>query len=112
MSEVIGLFPTPFMRVPAALPAALISGLIQHFSTLAMRDNDSSANLSHTEMLSPGDSPLLVEVATLVTPHLTEFGALLFGERMGWSLKECGSTYWKRTVIRPCIITPIVLFRP
>ena len=88
MSEVIGLFPTPFMRVPAALPAALISGLIQHFSTLAMRDNNSSANLSHTEMLSPGDSPLLVEVAALVTPHLTEFGALLFGERMGWSLKE------------------------
>lgn len=88
MSEVIGLFPTPFMRVPAALPADLISGLILHFSTLAMRDNNSSANLSHTEMLSPGDSPLLVEVAALVTPHLTEFGALLFGERMGWSLKE------------------------
>ena len=88
MSEVIGLFPTPFMRVPATLPAGLISGLIQHFSTLAMRDNNSSANLSHTEMLSPGDSPLLVEVAALVTPHLIEFGALLFGERMGWSLKE------------------------
>ena len=88
MSEVIGIFPTPFMRVPAALPADLVSGLIQHFSTLAMRDNNSSANLSHTEMLSPGDSPLLVEVAALVTPHLIEFGALLFGERMGWSLKE------------------------
>ncbi|MEI6268244.1 MAG: putative 2OG-Fe(II) oxygenase [Methylococcaceae bacterium] len=88
MSEVIGIFPTPFMRVPAALPADLVSGLIQHFSTLTMRDNNSSANLSHTEMLSPGDSPLLVEVAALVTPHLTEFGALLFGERMGWSLKE------------------------
>ncbi len=88
MSEVIGLFPTPFMRVPAALSADLISGLIQHFSTLAMRDNNSSTNLSHTEMLSPGDSPLLVEVAALVTPHLSEFGALLFGERMGWSLKE------------------------
>jgi len=88
MSEVIGLFPTPFMRVPAALPADLISGLVQHFSTLAVRDNNSSANLSHTEMLSPSDSPLLVETAALVTPHLTEFGALLFGERMGWSLKE------------------------
>ena len=88
MSEVIGLFPTPFMRIPAALPADLVSGLVQHFSTLAVRDNNSSANLSHTEMLSPGDSPLLVETAALLTPHLTEFGALLFGERMGWSLKE------------------------
>jgi uncharacterized protein (TIGR02466 family) len=88
MSEIIGIFPTPFMRAPSALSADLITGLVEHFSTLAMRDNNSSANLSHTEMLSPGDSPLLVEVAKLVTPHLTEFGALLFGERMGWSLKE------------------------
>jgi hypothetical protein len=88
MSEVISLFPTPFMRAPDALPANLISGLVQHFSTLAVQDNNSSANLSHTESLSPRDSPLLVEVAALVTPHLTEFGALIFGERMGWSLKE------------------------
>ena len=39
-------------------------------------------------MLKPGDSPLLVEAATRITPLLSEFGALLFGEQMGWSLKE------------------------
>jgi uncharacterized protein (TIGR02466 family) len=39
-------------------------------------------------MLSPGDSPLLVEAAALITPKLSEFGTLLFGEMMGWSLKE------------------------
>ena len=39
-------------------------------------------------MLRPSDSPLLVEAAALVTPLLAEFGALLFGERLGWSLKE------------------------
>ena len=76
------------MRVPAVIPADLVKGLVEHFSTLAVQDNNSSSNLSHTAMLSPGDSPLLIEVAKLVTPHRSEFGALLFGERMGWSLKE------------------------
>ena len=88
MDEVIGLFPTPFMRAPATLPHELVNGLVEHFSTLAVRDNNSSANLSHTEMLRPSDSPLLIEAAAFITPKLTEFGALLFGERMGWSVKE------------------------
>jgi uncharacterized protein (TIGR02466 family) len=55
---------------------------------LANRDNNSSINLSHTAMLRPGDSPLLVEAARFIAPKLTDFGALLFGERLGWSLKE------------------------
>lgn len=88
MNEIIGLFPTPFMRAPATLPLSLVAGLVEHFSAQATRDNNSSANLSHTAMLQPGDSPLLIEAAKLITPKLAEFGAHLFGERMGWSLKE------------------------
>lgn len=88
MDEVTGLFPTPFMRAPATLPAELVQGLVAHFSAMAVQDNNSSANLSHTRMLKPGDSPLLVEFAALVTPKLVDFGALLFGEHIGWSLKE------------------------
>jgi hypothetical protein len=88
MPEIIGLFPTPFMRVPGALNGDLVSGLVEHFSTLARQENNSSAHLSHTAMLRPSDSPLLVKAAALVTPLLAEFGALLFGERLGWSLKE------------------------
>ena len=88
MNEVIGIFPTPIMRAPATLPKPLVDGLVAHFSTLALRDNNASANLSHTEMLSPSDSPLLIEAAALITPKLSEFGALLFGEKLGWSLKE------------------------
>jgi uncharacterized protein (TIGR02466 family) len=86
--EVIGLFPTPFMRVPGALGPNLVAGLIRHFSAMADTANNSSANLSHTAMLRPSDSPLLVEAAGHLTPLLAEFGALLFGERLGWSLKE------------------------
>jgi hypothetical protein len=88
MQEVVGLFPTPFMRAPRVLGAELVEGLVEHFSAGADRANSSSPNLTHTAMLSPGDSPLLVQAAALITPLLTDFGALLFGERIGWSLKE------------------------
>jgi hypothetical protein len=88
MDEIIGLFPTPFVRAPAVLEHRLVSGLVEHFTALARRDNDSSPQLSHTEMLRPSDSPLLVETAARVTPKLVDFGALLFGERIGWSVKE------------------------
>lgn len=88
MSEVIGLFPTPFMRIPGALDRELVDGLSTHFSAYAGTLNNSSTNLSHTALLKPSDSPLLVAAATAITPLLGEFGALMFGERLGWALKE------------------------
>jgi uncharacterized protein (TIGR02466 family) len=66
----------------------LVAGLIERFASLAARDNNSSAKLCHTEMLRPGDSPLFAQAAALITPKLVDFGAQLFGERIGWSLKE------------------------
>jgi uncharacterized protein (TIGR02466 family) len=86
--EITALFPTPFMRAPQALPAALVSGLAAHFAATVDRENSSSPNLSHTAMLKPSDSPLLIDAAAHLTPLLGDFGALLFGERLGWSLKE------------------------
>jgi len=88
MHEVIGLFPTPFMRIAGAIERPLVKGLVEHFSGLADRSNNSSSSLVHTEMLRPSDSPLLVAAATVITPLLAEFGALMFGERLAWSLKE------------------------
>lgn len=88
MHEVIGLFPTPFMRAPSALEHKLVDGLVDHFSTTADQANNASTQLVHTTMLRPSDSPLLVQAATAITPLLADFGALLFGERLGWSLKE------------------------
>jgi hypothetical protein len=86
--EVIGLFPVPLLRVPGALPAPLVSALVDHFSTQALEANNSSDALSHTRMLQPGDSPLLVQAASLVTPRIVDFGRLLFGEALGWAIKE------------------------
>jgi uncharacterized protein (TIGR02466 family) len=88
MDEVIGLFPTPFMRVGAALGGDLVKGLVEHFGASALQENNSSANLSHTAMLRPSDSALLVQAADAISSRLADFGALMFGERLGWSLKE------------------------
>ena len=88
MDELIGLFPTPFMRAPALLDRSLVNGLIEHFAARAIRDNNTSPRLAHTEMLQPSDSPLFIAAAALITPKLIDFGAQLFGERSGWSIKE------------------------
>ena len=76
------------MRLPRTLAPDLVEGLAAHFSANAAQGNKSSPNLSHTAMLKPSDSPLLVKAAALITPKLADFGELLFGERLGWSLKE------------------------
>ena len=88
MDEVIGLFPIPLLRAPGVLGPRLVDGLVAHFAAQAKTQNNASDKLSHTEMLQPTDSPLFVEAAALITPKLVEFGALLFGERLGWSIKE------------------------
>jgi len=88
MDEVFRLFPTPFMRARGALPLTLVAGLVEHFTARATRDNSSSLNLIHTEMLRPSDSPLLAEAARLITPKLVDFGVHLLGERLSWGLKE------------------------
>lgn len=88
MPDIIGLFPTPFMRAQAAFGPALVGALARHFSAAADQENNASRNLSHTALLRPSDSPLLVEAAQLLTPLLAEFGTVMFGERLGWSLKE------------------------
>ena len=88
MDEVFGLFPTPFMRAPATLNARLVDGLVKHFSALAVSANKASGSLMHTALLRPGDSELFVEAATLITPKIVDMGALMFGERLVWSIKE------------------------
>jgi uncharacterized protein (TIGR02466 family) len=88
MDEIHGLFPTPLMRATAALQHDLVSGLVAHFAQQAAQRNNSSDQLSHTAMLRPGDSPLLVAAAEAITPKVAAFGAVLFGEQLGWAIKE------------------------
>lgn len=86
--EVFGLFPTPVLRAPGVLGKELVEGLVQHFSARATQDNKESSQLSHTAMLNPNDSPLLVEAAMAITPKIVDMGALMFGQRLEWAIKE------------------------
>ena len=88
MDEVIGLFPVPFLRAPATLPATLVKRLVDSFEGQAIDGNSSSTNLSHTRTLRPQEDPLLIEASRLIGPKLVEFGRLLFGERLDWAIKE------------------------
>ena len=88
MDELIGLFPTPFLRVPQVVSNDLAATLAEYFGARADRDNNSSESLSHTALLTPADHPLLADVAARVTPKLCDFGRHLFGELLGWSIKE------------------------
>ena len=88
MDEIIELFPVPVMRCPATIPGTLVSKLCEYFSNRATTDNNTSPRLTHTELLRPQDSPLFLETAQFITPKLGEYGSHLFGEKMGWSLKE------------------------
>ncbi len=96
MNEVIGLFPTPVLRAPATLGPSLVRGLVEHFSARADRGSNTSPRLSHTALLRADESPLLAEAAQRITPHLAEFGLHLFGERMGWGLKEMWVNFLER----------------
>ena len=75
--------PVPARAGDAAAPR-WSTALVELFSDAArVRDNNSSANLSHTEMLRPGDSPLLGRGRRpSIAPKLVDFGAQLFGERL------------------------------
>jgi len=88
MNQVIGLFSTPFMRVEKLLGADLVDALVEQFAGSAKQSNSQSHLLSHTQMVTPAESPWFAETARLITPQLVEFGTLLFGERLNWGIKE------------------------
>lgn len=88
MDEVIGLFPIPLMRLPGVLDGPLVQALADHLTARASQANNGSDQLSHTALLQPADSPWLAVAAGHITPKLVEFGQLMFGERLGWSIKE------------------------
>lgn len=88
MSQVIGLFPTPLLRVERLLPPALVDALVEQFGGDASRANAQSAQLAHTKILSPAESPHLQQAAQLVGPHLVALGELMFGEQLPWAIKE------------------------
>lgn len=87
-SRAIGLFPTPLLHAAGVLEAPLINALSERFGSAAGRANTRSDRLSHTAILSPEGDEQLSRVGAQVAPRLEEFGELMFGERLHWSIKE------------------------
>lgn len=88
MEQVIGLFPTPLLRVERLVPAPLVDVLSARIVTAHRELNAKSAALSHTAMVAPDADPDLARLAALVTPRVIDFGSLLFGENLAWQIKE------------------------
>lgn len=88
MNQIVGLFPTPLMRRERLLPEALLEALLAQYGKRASQVNAQSDRLSHTEILRPDATEELRQVGQLVLPRLVEFGAMLFGEPLEWSIKE------------------------
>jgi uncharacterized protein (TIGR02466 family) len=88
MDEVIGLFPTPFMLVDKLLSDELIASCREEAVEAKKAANAQTGLLSHTEPINPKSKPSYREIAKLIVPKLVDFGALMFGERLEWTIKE------------------------
>jgi uncharacterized protein (TIGR02466 family) len=84
--ETVGLFPIPLSRVKGALDGALAAELIAQFADKAREQNVRSDLLAHSA-LAEGHA-LLERTSSLLLPAIAQFGALLFGELLPWSIKE------------------------
>lgn len=88
MRSVIGLFPTPFMRVQGLLGDDILEPLKARALEARKQANVRTDLLSHTTMVDPKGDRALSHLAEIVTPELAQFGTLLFGEELRWTVKE------------------------
>lgn len=82
------LFPIPLMRSPSLLSQELRDAAIASIRADKVETNLRSEQLFHTTVSNPLESNLFREIAMLATPKLVEFGYMLFGERLNWTVKE------------------------
>lgn len=88
MDTVEPLFPIPLLRSPGLIPADLLAALCTAIESASVEQNLRSAALFHTDVSDPRGDPLFSRVTALVLPKLVDFGMLLFGERLDWTVKE------------------------
>ncbi|MEO0574500.1 MAG: putative 2OG-Fe(II) oxygenase [Pseudomonadota bacterium] len=87
-TSVMGLFPTPFMTCEGAIDAALVERLRARAVSAWKQSNVRTDLLSHTEMIDPKDDADFTRVGEIINARLVEFGELLFGEKLQWTVKE------------------------
>jgi uncharacterized protein (TIGR02466 family) len=88
MDQIEALFPIPMMRSPALLPPELNAAAVASIRNSRIESNLRSDQLFHTEVANPLENQLFRQIAELAVPKLVDFGMLLFGERLNWTVKE------------------------
>lgn len=88
MDHVEPLFPIPLMRCPALLPQEMIEAAVTAITNANIEKNLRSDQLFHTRIADPRDNKLFRDIAALAEPKLIDFGYLLFGDRLNWTVKE------------------------
>jgi len=88
MDQIEPLFPIPLLRSPRLLGPDLNAAAVAAIRGARIESNLRSDQLFHTEVADPRDNKLFREIADLVVPKLVDFGVLLFGEKLRWTVKE------------------------
>jgi uncharacterized protein (TIGR02466 family) len=88
MDQVEALFPIPLLRSSQLLNPSLVEAAVAAIRSARVEKNLRSDQLFHTDVANPLDNKLFQEIAELTLPKLVEFGRLLFGEQLRWTVKE------------------------
>lgn len=88
MDQVEPLFPIPLMRCPGLLSPELVAAAVAAIRDAPIEKNLRSDQLFHTQISDPRHNKLFEQLSELAIPKLADFGALLFGERLQWTIKE------------------------
>jgi uncharacterized protein (TIGR02466 family) len=88
MDHVEPLFPIPLLRSPQLISPELTEKAVSSILSARIEKNLRSDQLFHTEVADPRDNKLFAEIAALTIPKLVDFGSLLFGEKLNWTVKE------------------------
>src|SRR5260221_4156876 len=88
MDQIEALFPIPMMRSPGLLNPALNAAVVASIRSARIENNLRSDQLFHTEVVNPLENKLFQEIAELAVPKLVDFGLLLVGEKLRWTVKE------------------------
>ncbi len=86
--QVLGLFPTPVMHVPGAVQGVLLGQIVERIRAARRETNSQDDRLSHTTMVSAKSDALYAQASKAMLPRVAEFGKLLFGETLAWTIKE------------------------
>jgi uncharacterized protein (TIGR02466 family) len=88
MDEIEPLFPIPLMRSPGILGDELRDAAVAAIRNSRVENNLRSGQLFHTEVADPSDNKLFQAIAELAVPKLVDFGEIMFGEKLSWTVKE------------------------